>query len=188
MTVHRPVWLARIPLFPSPREFGTWFLLAAMVLLTTISVLQKTRHALIVRDKALELWYTAIVAVGCVVVLRSGIARDAGWKREQLALGTLSNSYYEPRRRWITDGGAVVGGVAGGLWWGVSTWAVLWRGMLRGTTNRGLLSFETSVVVGVLCGGLVGAVLGLFAGNLWERFHRRRRRRAHRHEPLSTPT
>jgi hypothetical protein len=188
MIARRPSWLSRFPLVPSARELGPWFLIATLVLLATIVALQDTRYALLVRDKRRELWGWVFAAVCSVVVLRSGIARDAGWKREQLALGTLSNSFYEPRRRWITDGGAVMGGVAGGLWWGVTTWAVLWRGMLRGTTNRGLLSFETSVVVGVLCGGLVGAVLGLMAGNFWERSHRRRRRRAHRHEPLSTPT
>jgi hypothetical protein len=176
--------LARLPVFPS--SFGEWFLIAVLILLATIVVLQDTRHAVIVTQKTKELWAWVAAAICAVLILRSGIGRDAGWRREQLALGTVSNSYYEPRRRWLIDGGAIAGGVAGGLWWGASTWGVLWRGMLRGTTNRGLLSFEMGVVVGVLSGGLVGAVLGLFVGNLWERFHRRRRLRTRRHEPLST--
>lgn len=160
-------------------------MLGALVLLTAIVAVQGTHYALIVRQKTGELWASVFAAVCAVIVLRSGIARGGGWRSSQLALGTVSNSYYAPRRRWLTDGGAVIGGVAGGLWWGVSTWAVLWRGMLRGTTNRGLLSFEVGVVVGVLAGGLVGAVLGLIVGDVWERLHRRRRLRAHRHEPLS---
>jgi hypothetical protein len=184
--VKRLVRSSRTPLLPS--SAGPWILLVVLILLTTIVVLQDTRYAVIVKPKTRELWWTVTAAVVAGAFLRSGIGRDAGWRREQLALGTVSNSYYEPRRRWLTDGGAVICGVAGGLWWGASTWAVLWRGMLRGTTNRGLLSFEMAVVVGVLCGGLVGAVVGLFTGNVWERLHRRRRLRAHRHEPLSTLT
>jgi hypothetical protein len=161
-------------------------MLGMLVVLTAIVAVQDTRHAVIVKQKTGELWGSVIAAVCAVVVLRSGLARDGGWRKSQLALGTVSNSYYEPRRRWLTDGGAVIGGVVGALWWGASTWGVLWRAMLRGTTNRGLLSFEMGVLVGVLSGGLVGAVLGLFVGDIWERLHRRRRLRAHRHEPLST--
>jgi hypothetical protein len=159
--------------------------LGALVLLTAIVAAQDTRYAVIVKQKTGELWASVIAAIGAVIILRSGIARDGGRLRSQLALGTVSNSYYEPRRRWLTDGGAVIGGVVGALWWGASTWGVLWRAMLRGTTNRGLLSFEMGVLVGVLTGGLVGAVLGLIVGDVWERLHRRRRLRAHRHEPLS---
>jgi hypothetical protein len=165
-----------------------WFLLGVLVLLTAVLVAQETRYALIVKQKTGELWGWVTAAIVAVLVLRSGRWRGGDWRRDQLALGTLSNSFYEPRRRALTDGGAVAGGVAGGLWWGISTWAALWRGMLRGTTNRGLLSFEASVVVGILAGGVIGAVLGLFAGNIWERLHRRRRLRAHRHEPMSTLT
>ena len=156
--------------------------------LTAIVSLQDTRYALLLKQQTRALWSSVVVAIVSVLVLRSGVARDAGWRRDQLALGTLSNSFYEPRRRWLIDGGAVTGGVALGLWWGASTWSVLWRGMERGTTNRGLLSLEMAVVVGVLTGGVLGAVLGLLAGNVWERLHRRRRLRAHRHEPLSTTT
>lgn len=160
-------------------------MLGTLTVLTAIVAAQDTRYAVIVKQKTGELWGSVIAAICAVVILRSGIARDGGWRSSQLALGTVSNSYYEPRRRWLTDGGAVIGGVAGGLWWGASTWAVLWRAMLRGTTNRGLLSFEMGVLVGVLTGGLVGAMLGLIIGDAWERLHRRRRLRAHRHEPLS---
>ncbi len=162
------------------------FLFAILIALTAVIVLQDTRYALIVKPKTNELWASVVVAIVSVLILRSGVARDAGWRRDQLALGTLSNSYYEPRRRWLIDGGAVLGGVALGLWWGASTWSVLWRGMLRGTTNRGLASFEAAVVVGVLTGGVLGAVLGLLTGNVWERLHRRRRLRTRHHEPLST--
>src|SRR5262245_11357797 len=172
----------------SPSSRSSWFMLGALTLLTAIVAAQDTRHAVIVKQKTSELWASVIAAICAVIVLRSGIARDGGWRSSQLALGTISNSYYEPRRRWLTDGGAVLGGVAGGLWWGASTWGVLWRAMLRGTTNRGLLSFEMGVLVGVLTGGLVGAVFGLIVGDVWERLHRRRRLRAHRHEPLSTVT
>jgi hypothetical protein len=161
-------------------------MLGILTVLTAIVAAQGTRYAVIVKQKTGELWGSVIAAICAVVILRSGIARDGGWRSSQLALGTVSNSYYEPRRRWLTDGGAVFGGVAGGLWWGASTWAVLWRAMLRGITNRGLLSFEMGVLVGVLTGGLVGAMLGLIIGDVWERLHRRRRLRAHRQEPLST--
>ena len=154
---------------------GMWFLLGILVVLTIIVALQDTKHALIVKEKTGELWGTVVAAIGAVLFLRSGRARGADRRRAQLELGTLSNSFYEPRRRWLVDGGAVLGGVAGGLWWGASTWGVLWRGMLRGTANRGLLAFETGVVVGILAGGLVGASLGVYAGNVWERGHRRRR-------------
>ena len=142
--------------------------------------LQGTRYAVIDKGKTRELWGSVVAAIGAALVLRSGWGRGREWHRDQLDLGTVSNSFYEPRRQSLIDGGAVLGGVAGGLWWGASTWAVLWRGMLRGTANRGLLDFEAAVVVGILTGGVIGAVLGLFAGSLWERLHRRRRLQASR--------
>src|SRR5439155_23110360 len=114
-------------------------LLGILFVLTVVGALQDTRYALIEKRKTVELWSWIAASIASVVILRSGRWRGAGWSHGQLSLGTLSNSFYEPRRRWLIDGGAVLGGVAGGLWWGASTWAVLWRGMLRGTANRGVL-------------------------------------------------
>ena len=133
-----------------------WFLLGILVVLTAIVVLQDTRYALIDTRRTGTLLGWVAAAVASVLVLRSGRGRGANWRRGQLELGTVSNSFYGPRRQSLTDGGAVLGGVAGGLWWGASTWAVLWHGMLRGTANRGLLDFEAAVVVGILAGGVIG--------------------------------
>jgi hypothetical protein len=163
-----------------------WFLLGILIFITAIVILQETRYALIDRRMTNPLWLFVTAAVLGVLILRSGRGRG-GNSRSQLALGTLSNSFYEPRRRALLDGGAVLGGVSGGLWWGASTWAMLWRGMLRGSTNRGLLSFQTSVVIGILTGGVIGAVLGLYAGDLWERSHRKRRLRLARPSPTALP-
>jgi hypothetical protein len=161
-----------------------WFLLGILVFLTAVVVLQETRYALIDRRMTNPLWLFVTASILGVLILRSGRGRGGDW-RNQLALGTLSNSFYEPRRRALLDGGAVLGGVTGGLWW--STWAILWRGMLRGSTNRGLLSFEAAVVIGILTGGVIGAVLGLYAGDLWERSHRKRRLRLARPSPTALP-
>jgi hypothetical protein len=153
-----------------------WLLYSSIVLLTVVLAVQESKRALLPASKTTALWFSVLVSFACAVVLRSGWRRDSDWSREQRELGTLSNSFYAPRRDEITQGFTVAGGVLGGLWWGLSTWGVLLSGIRQSHGNRGLLGFETAAVVGVITGGMVGAVVGVYVGDRWERRHRRRRR------------
>lgn len=149
----------------------------ALAFLVAVLGAQDTRHAVIVARHVSALWTSVVAALAAVILLRSGWGVSAPRTREQLEFGTLENSFYEPRRQAAQAGGAVLGGVAGALWWGVNSWILMFTGMRRHQAVRGLWDFELSVLVGIASGALVGAALGLVAGYLWEHRHRRRRRR-----------
>jgi hypothetical protein len=151
-------------------------MLGGLVFLVVVLALQDTQHAIIVARHTLALWVSVLAALAGFLVLRSRWGMSEERTTRQLEFGTLENSYYQPRRQWLTQGGAVLGGVAGALWWGVQSWILLFAGMRRHQATRGLLDFELSVVVGAVAGGVVGATLGLVAGYIWERRHRRARR------------
>ncbi len=170
------------PAQPRPRKrarstAGQWMLLGILAFLVLVLKLQDTKHAVIVAKHTAALWVSVLSALAGVLVLRSGWGVSGARSEKQLEFGTLENSYYQPRRQALVNGGAVLGGVAGGLWWGVQSWLLLFAGMRRHQATRGLWDFEMSVVVGALAGGVVGATLGLIVGHVWEQWHRRRRRR-----------
>jgi len=154
---------------------GMWLLLGDLIILTAITVVQGTRYALLSRMNNTALWISVGSAVIAVLLLRSGLGGGGDWVNEQARLGTIANTYYPPRREALTEGGAVLGGVIGALWWGASSWGLLMQGMRYHAANRGLFEFELSAIVGALSGALDGAVIGLLVGWLWERQHRRRR-------------
>ena len=157
---------------------GMWLLLAVLIVLTIITVLQETKHAKLLTRNTTALWISVGSAVVAVILLRSGIATGGNWRAEQAKFDTIANTFYPPRREAIMEGGAVLGGVVGALWWGASSWGLLMQGMRHHAANRGLLDFEISTVVGALSGAVDGAVIGLFVGWLWEWQHRRRRQAA----------
>ena len=146
-----------------------------LVAVTLVLLLQSTKQALLPAKETPVLWGAEFAVMIGVFVLRSGWGRDSGWADEQMRLGTLANNYYEPRRDWLTSGGAVAGGVFGGLWWGLATWGVMFTGMRRGVPARALIDFETAAAMGVITGGIVGATIGLAIGHVWETRHRRER-------------
>ena len=150
-------------------------LLLGAIAITVVLLLQSTKQALLPAKETPVLWGAELAVIVGVLVLRSGWGRDSGWAEEQLRLGTLANNYYEPRRDWLTSGGAIGGGVFGGLWWALATWGVMFTGMRRGVAGRALLDFEIAAAMGVITGGIVGAVVGLAIGHIWETRHRRRR-------------
>lgn len=152
-------------------------MLGTLVFLVVVLALQDTRHAIVVARHTAALWVSVLSALAGFLVLRSGWGRSDERTEQQLEFGTLENSYYQPRRQWLTQGGAVLGGVAGALWWGVQSWILLVAGMRRHQATRGLVDFELSVLVGAVAGGVVGATLGLVGGYVWEQRHRRARRR-----------
>ena len=152
-----------------------WVRIVALCILTAILVLQKTKHALLPAGQTRILWAAELVTLAGVLVLRSGWGRDNRWAEEQARLGTLANNFYEPRREALINGFAVGAGVLGALWWGAATWGVLYTGMLRGVTSRGLFDFIVAAVAGAITGGVLGAVLGLTVGHIWETRHRRMR-------------
>ena len=154
---------------------GVWLPWIALGAVTSVLLLQKTKHPLLPAAQSRTLWAAEAVAVFCLVALRAGWWRDADWQAEQARLGTLVNNFYEPRRAALINGFAVGGGVFVGLWWGAATWSTVLFGIRRGVVTRGLFDFEVATVVGAATGGLAGAVLGLFIGHLWERRHRRAR-------------
>jgi hypothetical protein len=159
-----------------------WMVLGALVMLTTVVVLQNTKHAMLPRTQTPLLWGAEIASILAVLVLRSGLLRDNRWRAEQERLGTIANNYYEPRRAHLTQGFAIGFGVFGGLWWALATWGAVFMGMRRGTETRGLDSFEVAALCGVLTGALVGGVVGLAVGHRWETSHRRaRQQRADAH-------
>ena len=152
------------------------FYYAIVVVLTSILVLQNTKQALLPRQQTGILWAAEAAVLAGVLVLRSGLWRDAGWREEQARLGTLVNDFYEPRREALSNGFAVAGGVLLALWWGTATWSVVLGGIRRGVVGRGLLDFEIATLAGALTGGVIGAVVGLAVGQVWEARHRRKRR------------
>jgi divalent metal cation (Fe/Co/Zn/Cd) transporter len=155
--------------------FGAVLLLLCLVLVTIVLLLQSTKQALLPANETPLVWTAEFAVMIGVLVLRSGWARDSAWAEEQERLGTLANNFYEPRRDWLTSGGAVAGGIFGGLWWGLATWGVMFTGMRRGVAGRALIDFETATAMGAITGGVVGAVIGLAIGHTWEKRHRQRR-------------
>ena len=152
-------------------------MLAILVFLVVVLKLQDTTHAVIVARHTAALWVSVLSALAGVIILRSGWGASEERMEKQLEFGTLQNDYYQPRRAALVQGGAVLGGVAGALWWGVQSWVLLFAGMRRHQPARGLWDFEMSVLVGALAGGVVGATLGLITGHLWEQWHRHQRRK-----------
>jgi hypothetical protein len=150
-------------------------LLAVLVLLTAAVVAQETRWAPIPASNTTLLWFSVSAAFVAYFILRSGWGRAAAHTAEQRALGTISNSYYEPRRTSIVSGFTICGGIAGAMWWGATSWLILVRGIQRTSAARGLIDLQIAVVVGILAGGIVGAAVGLAIGEWWERRHRARR-------------
>jgi hypothetical protein len=154
---------------------GVWLPWIALGVVTSVLLLQKTKHALLPAAQTRTLWAAESIAICSLVALRAGWWRDADWEAEQARFGTMVNNFYEPRRAALINGVALGGGVFVGLWWGAATWSTVLFGIRRGVVTRGLFDFEVATVVGAATGGLAGAVLGLFIGHLWERRHRRAR-------------
>jgi len=152
-------------------------LLFVLELLTAVIAAQETKYALIPRANTTALWVSVLAALVAYLLLRSGWGRPERHVAEQQALGTLSNSYYGPRRDWLSSAFAIAGGIAGAMYWGATAWLILVRGMERHLAANGLIDLQVSVIVGALAGGMVGAAMGLFIGESWERMHRRRRAR-----------
>jgi len=150
-------------------------LLPVLLLLTAAVVAQETRWAPIPASNTNLLWLSVGAAIAAYFVLRSGWGRPSTHAAEQRALGTISNSYYEPRRSAVLSGFTIGGGILGAMWWGATSWVVLVRAIQRMSAARGLINLEISVTVGVLAGGIVGAAIGLAVGEWWERRHRQRR-------------
>jgi hypothetical protein len=150
-------------------------LLAVLALLTAVVVAQETKWAPIPASNTRLLWVSVSLAIVAYFVLRSGWGRATAHTAEQRALGTISNSYYEPRRTSILSGFTIGGGIVGAMWWGATSWLILVRGIQRTSAARGLINLQISVTVGILAGGIVGAAIGLGVGELWERRHRARR-------------
>jgi hypothetical protein len=149
--------------------------LIVLLLLTGIVLSQETRWATIPLSHTALLWKSVGLALVSWFVLRSGWGRAQTHVAEQRALGTVSNTFYDPRREGISSAFTLLGGIAGAMWWGATAWLTLVRGIERKAPARGLINLEMSVVVGILAGGLVGAAVGLVMGEMWERAHRRRR-------------
>jgi MFS family permease len=150
-------------------------LLAVLALLTAVVVAQETKWAPIPKSNTSLLWWSVAVAMIGYFVLRSGWGRTESHTAEQRAIGTISNSYYEPRRSALLSGFTIVGGLGGAMWWGATSWLVLVRGIQRTTAAHGLIDLQISVIVGALAGGMLGAALGLAVGEWWERRHRQKR-------------
>jgi H+/Cl- antiporter ClcA len=151
-------------------------LLAVLAFLTAAVVAQETKWAPIPKSNGSLLWGSVLSAIVAYGVLRSGWGRPERHLTEQRALGTLSNSYYEPRRTAILSGFTIGGGILGAMGWGATSWLTLVRGLQRSSAAHGLINLQIAVTVGILAGGIVGAAIGLGAGEWWERRHRAHRR------------
>jgi hypothetical protein len=150
-------------------------LLYILLLLAVIVVSQETKWASIPASHYVLLYESVAAALAAWFLLRSGWGRPERHLAEQRALGTIANTFYPPRRDGITMALTLVGGMAGGMWWGATAWLPLVQGMQRKAAGHALMNLEISVLVGVLAGGMVGAAIGLTVGEMWERSHRRRR-------------
>src|SRR3954449_6014647 len=102
-----------------------WFLALAVLALTLILLLQKTKQAFLPAKQTPVLWLAELVTIAGAIVLRSGWGRDNRWSEEQARLGSLANIFYEPRRDMLTNGFAIAVGVLGALWWATATWGIL---------------------------------------------------------------
>ena len=152
-----------------------WLPWVALGFLTAIVVLQETRWAPLAARNEPALWLSVALALAAALLLRLGWRADDDWAARQRALGTLSNSFYAPRRQALEEAGAVGGGIVGALWWGAMAWIVLANGIRHHTPAQGLVNLQAAVIVGVATGALVGALLGRVAGSVWETRHRARR-------------
>jgi hypothetical protein len=150
-------------------------LIYILLLLAIIVVSQETKWASIPASHTALLWKSVAVSFAAWFILRSGWWRPETHAAEQRAMGTVANTFYPPRRDGIIMGFTLVGGMAGGLWWGATAWLPLVQGMQRKAAGHALANLEIAVLVGVLAGGMLGAATGLAAGEMWERAHRRRR-------------
>lgn len=146
-----------------------------LLLLAIIVVSQETKWASIPASHTALLWKSVAASIVAWFFLRSGWGRPETHAAEQRAMGTVANTFYPPRREGIGMAFTLIGGMAGGLWWGATAWLPLVQGMQRKAAGRALVNLEIGVLVGVLAGGMLGAALGLVAGEVWERTHRRRR-------------
>jgi hypothetical protein len=152
-------------------------LIYVLLLLAIIVVSQETRWATIPDSHTVLLWKSVAMAFVAWFILRSGWGRERRHAAEQRAIGTVSNTFYPPRREGISMASTLIGGMAGGMWWGATAWLTLVKGLQRKAPARGLIDLEVSVLVGVVAGGMAGAAIGLVIGEVWERHHRRRRLR-----------
>jgi hypothetical protein len=150
-------------------------LLYILLLLAIIVVSQETKWASIPPSHTELLWKSVAVSFVAWFILRSGWGRPETHVAEQRAMGTVANTFYPPRREGISMAWTLVGGMAGGLYWGATAWLPLVQGMQRKAAGHALANLEIAVLVGVLAGGMFGAAFGLAAGEMWERSHRRRR-------------
>lgn len=146
------------------------------MVLTVIVASQETRWATIPASHTVMLWKSVGLSLLAWFLLRSGWGRPETHMAEQRALGTVANTFYEPRREGISSVFTVIGGMTGAMWWGATAWLTLVRGIERKAAGRGLANLEVSVLVGIIAGGLVGAAAGLIIGEIWERHHRSRRK------------
>jgi hypothetical protein len=160
-------------------------LIYVLLLLAIIVVSQETKWATIPESHTWLLWKYVAAAFVAWFFLRSGWGRPETHSADQRKIGTVANTFYPPRREGITMGFTLVGGMLAAMWWGATAWLTLVRGIERKAPARGLIDLEVSVLVGVLAGGMVGAAAGLAAGELWERYHRRRRQRLYPVTPES---
>jgi hypothetical protein len=150
-------------------------LLLVLILLTGAVAVQDTKWAPIPKANTTALWMCVGLSLIAYFVLRSGWGQPWTHAAEQRALGTTSNSYYEPRREWILNGFTIAGGIVGAMWWGATSWLTLVRGLERKADAHGLVNLQAAVIVGILSGGIIGAAVGLYVGEMWERTHRRAR-------------
>lgn len=159
-----------------PAAHAAWWLpWAAVGALVLLLALQESRWPPLPAERTAPLWVSTLLGLGAAIGLASGCGDDERAAEEQAALGTDSNSFYAPRRRVLTEGGAVVGGIAGAIWWGASSWLVLGTGIQRGTAGRGLMALELAILAGAIAGSLIGALAGHLVGRAWEVRHRRER-------------
>src|SRR4051812_49340940 len=118
----------------------------ALLVLTVVLALEYTKQAMLPRTQKPVLWAAELAVIAGVLLLRSGWGRDKSWKDVQNELGTIANDFYQPRRQSLIFGTSLGFGVLGALWWAIVTWSVMFNGMMRGTTARGLLDFEVAAV------------------------------------------
>ena len=152
-----------------------WLPWLALGFLTAIVVLQETRWAPLPTRNEPALWRSVLLALASALLLRLGWRGDGDWEARQRALGTLSNSFYGPRRQALEEAGAVGGGIVGALWWGAMAWIVLANGIRHHTPAQGLVNLQAAVLIGIATGALAGSLLGRVTGSMWEARHRAKR-------------
>ena len=137
----------------------------ALVVLTSVLVLQKTKHAMLPRTQTTCSGARRSHRSLAALVLAVRVDARQPLARRAARLGTLANNYYEPRRAHLTQGFAIGFGVLRRSVVGDRDVERRLRRHASRARDARARTFEVAALCGALTGALVGGVIGLAVGH-----------------------